>query len=211
MTNGGGTILYRFTVTADAAENVALKKISFKAAINGSADANISSPAIREVGQGSDLSASATAQGAQGLGQGTTNCGFAAATTTQCVTVVFDSEQVVAAGTSKTYELRATTSGFTTAGDAVSTTLLGDTLLAVGELDTLQAGVTTGPKTGIDAVASGNDGTYNFLWSDNNAIPHNDTVDSGNGNNAVASGSNDWTNGIYVKVLPGDAQTLTRS
>ena len=48
---------------------------------------------------------------------------------------------------------------------------------------------------------------YNFIWSDNSAIPHNDVVGTTeDGEDAAAS--NDWTNGLYVKVLPTDSQTV---
>ncbi len=192
LTNGGGIVAARFTLTADASENVSFKKVSFKVANTTSGDTT-ANPALREVGQGSNIaSASATVQT-----DGTTNCGFAASALVKCVTIVFSSEQVVAAGTSKTYELRLDTTGFAS-GEAMSSTLLGDSVDAVGAL--LNA---AGPQTGVDdsVHASANSGTYNFLWSDNNQIPHNDTI----------GGSTDWTNGNLVKVLPGDAQTLTRS
>jgi hypothetical protein len=49
--------------------------------------------------------------------------------------------------------------------------------------------------------------TYNLAWSDNSAIPHND-VSGATDDGADAAASDDWTNGLYVKVLPTDAQTV---
>jgi hypothetical protein len=194
VSNGGGIVLARFTVTADAQENISLKKLSFKVSMNGTAAEAVSTPAIREVGQGSDISsASATVDTA-----GNNYCGFGA-TSSQlaCVRVVFGSEQVITAGASKTYELRMTTANFSASGDSVSTILLGDNVNAVGALSASAMGI----DTTVNTPNIGASGDYNFVWSDNSKIPHNDSV----------GGSADWTNGNYVKQLPGDAQTMTRS
>ena len=44
-----------------------------------------------------------------------------------------------------------------------------------------------------------NSTSYNFIWSDASIVAHNDDD----------SGSDDWTNGLYVKTIPTGAQTLT--
>ena len=86
-----------------------------------------------------------------------------------------------------TAEDQATIAGADTSGESISTKLLGDAAVDSGALSV------SGTKV--------NGTVYNFIWSDNSAIPHNDTD----------AGSTDWTNGRYVKVLPSDAQTMTRS
>ncbi len=176
--SNGTQVISRFTVTADAAQQVSLKNIGFEVNMNnvGGTALALTSPAIREVGQGSDISATTTSAILNCTGSAT--CQF---------TVAFTNEQSVSAGTSKTYELRATVAGADTSGESISTKLLGDAAVDSGALSV------SGTKV--------NGTVYNFIWSDNSAIPHNDTD----------AGSTDWTNGRYVKVLPSDAQTMTRS
>ncbi len=205
LSDAGGVVIARFTVSADAAENVSLKKLSFKASVSDTgANGAVASPALREVGQGSDLDTSSPG-GVNVDAAGGTNCGFTSSQSQVCVRVVLKNEYVIAAGTSKTLELRVTTSGFGNSGDTLSTTLLGDATLATGELET------AAPALAIDDYdGTANNGEYNFVWSDNSKVPHNDTVNA-NGNGTDGAGSNDWTSGLYVKVLPADPQTMTRT
>lgn len=184
MSNGAGVIVARFTVKADAAENISLKKLAFKGAISGTAQ--ISTPAIREVGQSSDIAATVSSA------TGSSNCGFTADDNNVCIRVVFTNEQQIQAGQSKTYELRMTTANFDST-ESLSTSLLGDSALATD----YGALTTAAPDTQVDGVQA------NFIWSDNAAIPHLDTIGD--------SGATDWSTGYLVKVLPADAQTLTRS
>lgn len=178
--SNGTQVVARFTVTADSAQQVSLKTISFEMNLNnvGSAALALTSPAIREVGQGSDLSATTTSA--------VLNC--TAATSVTCdFPISFTNEQSIAAGTSKTYELRMTVAGADTSGESISSKLTGDTVVATGAL----------ADSGRQVTST----AYNFIWSDNSAIPHNDTD----------AGSADWTNGTFVKVLPSDTQTMSRS
>ncbi|MEY4744198.1 MAG: hypothetical protein RL272_143, partial [Candidatus Parcubacteria bacterium] len=185
----GTVVVARFTVSADAAEQVALKKLTFNVTKTSTIVANTAN-AVREVGQGSDLAATVT---------NSANC---AGTGTNCVIgVVFTSEQVVAAGTSKTYELRAAVTG-TAASNTMSTVLANDSALVTGELESAGNNIQSLNPVVVSTA-------YNFLWSDNSAIPHNDTNGGTGGDDAGAS--NDWSNGLYVRTLPTDAQTLTRS
>lgn len=195
--SNGTQVISRFTVTADSATQVSLKSIAFELNENNvsGTDLAFSSPAIREVGQGSDISASHT-------------LAFCSTPTTRTCTfsVTFSSEQSVSAGTFKTYELRMTVAGADGSGESVSSKLLGDTALVTGELGNNANGWID------DLDSSGADAAYNFVWSDNSAIPHGDTADNGSSGDSTASGvSNDWTNGLYVKVVPSDTQTMSRS
>ncbi len=196
--SNGTQVISRFTITADAAQQVSFKSAAFELNLNnvsGSA-LRVTSPAIREVGQGSDLSASTTAA--------VLNCSGSAVCS---FPMTLSNEQTIAAGTSKTYELRATIAGADASGESISTKLLGDTAQVTGELDTI-AGINA--NNGIqDFDGADNSGPFNFIWSDNSAIPHSDTTGSNFGADEV--GSNDWTNGRFVKLLPSDAQTMTRS
>jgi hypothetical protein len=201
LTNGT-VVISRFTVSADAGEQVALKKVTFNSALNNvggtalalsaaGADSN-----VREVGQSSNIA-------------GATDYSAACATSGSCVIQVsFTNEQTIAAGTSKTYELRVTVAGADTSGESASTSLAGDTGVLTGWLS-LNGGAV--PAFTVDTTNNSTaDGTAtNFIWSDNSAVPHADTnTDAGA---APFTGSGDWTNGNLVKILPSDTQTMTRS
>lgn len=180
--SNGTMVLSRVTITADAAEQVSLKTIAWT--VNKSdADIVISNPtnqsAMREVGQGSHISGTATLST---CGSGSTNCR---------VTSTFSNEQVIAAGTSKTYELVVLVAGAVD-DNSISTSIAADSGVITNSLDD------TGPGSIAGDSLTGSTDDYNFIWSDNSAIPHNDTL----------GGSADWTNGLYVKVLPTDSQTV---
>jgi hypothetical protein len=104
-------------------------------------------------------------------------------------------EETVAAGTSRTYDIRINV-GTAGVGDSITSHLLGDdgaTLLSTGTL-TVAAAPTLYPYA-VDGTDSA------FVWSDQSASPHDDTV---------GSSSADWANGGYVKVIPTDSQTLSK-
>lgn len=166
----GTPVIAKFTVTADAAEQVSLKTIKFDIALSN-ATLTVNSLTIRESGASSDLgTVSSTIAVTGGTG-----------------VIGFTSEQTVSAGTSKTYELKANVASAGTGSASVQTKILGDSATVTGALSGGGAGV------------GGTD--YNFIWSDNSAVPHNDTD----------AGSADWTNGKLVKSLPTDYQTLSKS
>ncbi len=200
--SNGTQIVSRFTVTADAAQQVSLKNVAFNINMNNVSGVALSltqsglESGIREVGQSADISGSNTS----------VTC--ATNNSASCTTrVSFDNEVTIAAGTSKTFEFRMNVAGADAAGESISTSLLGDTAQVTGELD-LGAGLE--PNTQVDDYdGSAADAVYNFIWSDNSVIPHNDTV--GADVTSDGAGSNDWTNGRFVKILPSDAQTMTRS
>lgn len=179
--SNGTMVLGRVTITADSAEQVSLKHITWTA--NKTSATVLTNPtgesAMREVGQGSHIAGDAEL----------TNCG--AGQTTCLVASTFDTEQVIAAGTSKTYELVLLV-GSAVSNASVSTNIATDSVLITNSLDDVGAGTDVGDSITGDATA------FNFIWSDNSAIPHNDTL----------AGSADWTNGLYVKVLPTDTQTV---
>ncbi|MFH0891076.1 MAG: hypothetical protein V1856_03520, partial [Candidatus Liptonbacteria bacterium] len=113
------------------------------------------------------------------------------------------SEQQIAVGESKTYEFRATVRNATATGESVATSLLGDTTdYITGDLGEISANQVIQDKDGTNNAGDDSDSganTFNFIWSDMSAIPHNDTAD----------GSDDWTNGRYIKIVPTDTQTMT--
>ncbi len=192
-------VLKAFTISADAAQQLSVKAIGFEHQMNSLTSAmTISAPSIREVGIGTDISASTTSAVLNCTGSAT--CSYV---------LTFTNEQTIAAGASKTYQLWATVAGANESGESISTKLTGDTAQVTGEIDSAASGLNA--NHGIDDLdGSAADGAYNFIWSDNSLIPHSDTTAT-NASTDDASASNDWTNGLYVKVLPSDARTLTRS
>lgn len=140
---------------------------------------NFASASVRESGSGSDLTVATPAYT------------FSAGNVKTDMT--FSSEQQIDAGTSKTYDFRAniTVSG---TGQSVSTSIAGDTAAVTGDLNAVTAAASID-----DLDYSPADAAYNFIWSDMSAIPHDDASD----------GSDDWTNGRYVKVVPSDSQALS--
>jgi hypothetical protein len=91
---------------------------------------------------------------------------------------VATSEQEIAAGTSKTYELRGTVGGLASGSNSVSVSIAN-----------ASASVTTGTATGVaaDTVAS----SPSFGWTDRSSIS---TVHS--------ESTSDWTTDYLVKTLP---------
>ncbi len=173
LTNGD-VIASRFGVTANPAEQVSLKKLTFN--VSKTATLGVGSAGLREIGSGSNL-ASAVSLAPECAGGAGTAC---------VVTVTLSSEQAIAAGTTKIYELHLTVTG-AAGSSSILTNLLGDTLDMVGQL--------SGSGTQIAGLSR------NFIWSDNAGVPHND----------ADNGSADWIDGKDVRILPNDVQGLIKS
>jgi len=193
--SNGTQLLSRFTVTADSAQQVSFKTVTFELGLNGTmtvtASASTTETSVRESGGVSNLAGTMTLTG---------TCAAAGTCTAKAV---FATEQTIAAGTSKTYELRMDVSG-ADGTDSISTKLLGDSANVTGELCNTGKGVSNtfpGPAACAD---------YNFIWSDNSAIPHNDSIEAVSTlGDDDATASNDWTNARFVKILPSDTQTVS--
>lgn len=179
LTNGNQP-LFRFKVTAVDGD-VALKKFIFTHASSGGI--SLSNPTVREVG-GTDI-ASASSTLATSLSH-----------------VSFTDEERVLSGQSRTFEFRATVAGADATGDNITTNIASDSATVTGDLGTQAADQNIDDQDGTNAVGNGSnlaDAAFNFTWSDISAVPHNDDDD----------GSDDWTNGRHVRILPTDTQTLT--
>jgi hypothetical protein len=186
----GEQVLSKITISADPAEQVSLKKMTFNVAKSDNAIA-IATIKLRDTGTGSDVLLTAT------LG-----AGCPAAGVSPCVIgVVMTTEEAVSAGASKTYELRATVSAVPAGSQSLQSTLLTDTAQVTGELQTTGNSIQSFVPVVVETA-------YNFIWSDNSAVPHNTTLTTTAGDDA---GSNDWTNGRFVKQLPNDVQTLSKT
>ncbi len=221
LTNGT-IVVSRFVITADAAEQIALKKITLTGITNDNGGTDVTLTAagssIRELNVGTDIGATIGLDTAGTFGATCTN-----ATTATCgIHIHFTTEQTIAAGSSKTYEVRIPVTGADTAGDSLTTNLIVNTTNSeattqvTGELENSTVATTDlddASQVAIDDLDGTNASTlgFNFVWSDNSAVPHNDDETGATEDGDDAAGSNDWTNGRLVKVLPSDTQTLSRS
>jgi hypothetical protein len=183
--SAGDQSVARFTVSADAAGDVALKALTFSLSkttlITAALTANSS---IRRVGDGTNLAGNSALDG---------SCNAAA---TSC-TVYVDfgtgatGEEVIAAGTSKTYDLRLTLGAIPSGSASVSVNLNTDAAAEYGAVT-----AATGPALAMITTDPGV-----FIWSDLSAASH---------TAAYAGSSTDWATGRYVKSLPSDSQTMSK-
>jgi len=213
LTAGSTVNLYNFTVSADAKGPVSLRQLNFTVNVNDNTSTNSVTAQLKNFKffRGStDL----TQTGEVAIKSGSTDL---TATNTltgagNTVTVIFyNPEEVIPAGSSYTYTLKATAQNFAALGssgnDSVSTVLSGDTAPGGG----VSAGVNaTGYYLGSsghsasavqvlntsDNQTSSSGGTANVIWSDNSAQVH-DYSDS-------ATTSGDWFNGYLINNLPLD-------
>jgi len=186
-TLGSNPTLYKFSVTAASNNDVALKRFNLSESNVGVA---LSSYRVYENDTLLDTSLYQVCADAivhNGVVTCTTDlkaAGTIASDTSKTITVVFNTERVVSAGTTKTYRIDASASGVD-AGDWIAHKLIDDSIASI-ETDNL------------DATTLDDD---NFIWSDTSADAHSATL---------GNPSADWTNGKYVKYLPTNLQTLSR-
>ncbi len=181
-----GTItLYRFKVTA-IDNDVALKHFTFT--VSTTTGINLSTFTLSPTG-GTALTT-------------TDSESFASGAVT--VNMTINSEYVVTSGTSVTFDLKAAVTGADT-GDSITTAIANtsNTAAVTGDLANQTAAATTlqdkDDTNDVGNDQNSTDTTPSFVWSDMSATSHNDT----------ASGTDDWTNGRYVRNLPTDSQGLS--
>jgi hypothetical protein len=216
LTNGTG-VVYRFSVAADPRGDIALKKLDLQLEMGGVFGIVVpaANSSIREVGQASAIAGASHITGVNDRGSFFCNgadqdaAGPDRADSVCHFRAVFASEQVVAAGTTKTYEVRLGLNGVGS-GESLSSFLIGDTTQVTGELEAgdtpTQLAIQDFDRS-VGGASAAKKEQY-FIWSDMSAAPHTETLGGTTGNDTSAS--NDWTNGLYVKVLPSDAQSMTQ-
>jgi len=198
----------KFTVKADTQGPVALKQIRFN--VNITDGGTPSSPAINTM---SFFRGSTNITNSVGIIDKAGNSIEATATTltelnSSDVYVVFDTEEVVPAGTTYTYTLKGTPSGFMGISgdtDSVVTSIAQDTTpsgVAAGadatEYYLASAGQAETAIQYLNAAVNQTTGTLaNIIWSDNSAQIHGYVVDT-----AANGASADWFNGYLIKSLP---------
>ncbi|MBI4975366.1 hypothetical protein HZC20_01690, partial [Candidatus Peregrinibacteria bacterium] len=208
---GNGTAkLIQFTITADAANDVAFKKLSFDLTTNDASGAGLT---LGTVGMytSSDTSTPITMIGAAGSGTATTCADGAGATVSVASTSIvcaFSSEQTVTAGTSKTYYIQGTVGGSATSDSIVVKLSAEET--ATGLAAATNSEYVDDHATGVvvldTALAkSGTETNVKHIWSDlSSGASHSDST-------ADSAGSADWTGGYLLKTLPSDSFSISRS
>ena len=222
ISNGNEQEVYNFTVTADASENVSLKQLIFNTVITDNVGTNdtLTAGTFKIFRSSTNLTgnvdihnlAGATIESTNTLGEGTSQA-----------IITWASEEIIAAGTSNTYSIRATLSGYSTPADDDTFRMLLNTDATAQtagynylvDLDTTAAQQTAALG---DATATTIDGTEgatptlsafgNVIWSDNSGVPHDyDLVDSSLAGTDSTSGA-DWINGYLIKNFPFSGRTM---
>lgn len=174
LSAGSNQVLGRVKIAADSAGDVGWKKISFT--VNKTSAITLGATTTVALYEGSNL---------VGGVFGTTTSAIVGTSvdtlggqTSGNLTFVATSEQEIAAGTSKTYELRTTVGGIAAGANSVSVSVANPT-----------TSVSTDTATAVaaDTVAS----TPSFGWTDRSSI-----------NPVHSESSSDWTNDYLVHSLP---------
>lgn len=152
---------YRFVLTAPAESDVTFRKLSF--AIEFDSDGQVVqavAPRLREVGSATNLSASIDSQATLAV-----HCGDDGGRDV-CHRVVLDEAFTVAAGTSRTLDLRVSVNADFSAGDTMTTSLYRDAA-AADEGVLTGTGLETAIKDGIeDGLLWSNDGVWFYNGHD---------------------------------------------
>lgn len=236
ISNGTENEVYKFTVAADAKEDVAIKQLAFSMTLtdNGTGQ-TLTATGLKLYRGNTDISGNVFIHNLDGTLATTVgeNGG-----TANVVVVTWVAEEVISKGTSNSYTLRATLGGYTvgTEDDSFRVVLNNDSAVQnsahvyLRDLDldaTAGSGSTTTNKTatlGAQAVGTANfSGTAataaavtlgaQIIWSDNSVVGHAstlaDSTDTGGGNAAVSTSSGDWANSFLIKNLPFTGRTMT--
>lgn len=186
----------RFTIKADGPEQVAWQQIQFKVSMTGATMTAIDAvPSTTGTVQLKDVDSNTTLNIASGFSSTSATTDEQVAFqggTTGYVSLYMNAEQVIAAGTTKTYELSMTFANLgSTAGTSYSSISLyaSETTVANGITVTGVSGVRGSAGTTTDAAPS-------FVWSDYSNTGHLTTTA-------------DWANGVYVQTLPSIPVTLS--
>ena len=189
----GTMTISKFTVAADSGADVAIKKFSFDITVSDSSGAGLSVGNNTTTGfQLYDASTPSTPiAGTLGDGAADTTPTF----TDGSGTLLFKptSEIVVSAGSSKTFIIKAVTSG-SAQYDSVLVRLASEGTAADVETGAITANTNT-------LLYAGSDDDDAFIWSDNSDTSHDATE---------GSSSSDWTNGYLVDIMPSDYQSISR-
>jgi hypothetical protein len=203
--------LYSWKVAADAKGSVTVKQLKLDLTWRDTtADSTLYLYAFKLYKDGSDITSLVTITDEDGHDLETTTAANGANESSSKVIIVWATEDTVSAGSSSTYILRATASGFAataskTNDDGVSINISNDSTVNGATVKYLENSAT--PATDVvqlvtSAGASAADA--NLIWSDTSALSHASTSVA-NGSTPTSSG--DWANGYLVKDLPLSSTT----
>ena len=207
--HAGDTVdLYSWKVAANSAGPVALKQVKLNLNwTDSAADSVLYLYAFKLYKDGTDISSLVTITDEDGHDLETSTAASGANESSSKAIMVWTTEDTVAAGTTSTYRLEGTASGF-----AATASIVGDDAVAINMPTDATVNASTkkylnasaSPATSVvqlatTAGASGVDA--NFIWSDVSDIntPHTSTVSA---NTATATSSGDWSNGYLLQSLP---------
>ncbi len=219
LVNGQATDLYKFTVTANSAGSIAIKQMKFPISFTDADADTIEVESWKLYKNGADVSTGSSTvviekqdgtsiESTSGVGDAT----FTGGSDDTTVVVMFDTdEEVIGAGETVTYVLRATPVGFDSDGDTgdedyFTIYLAGDSSDNGSDLCLEDSG--SGNIWELDAevssactAASSSNSAYNFVWSDISGASH---------NAGTETGSADWANGYLVKNLDLSGETWAK-
>lgn len=183
--------LYSLTIAADDNGPIAIKQLCFDVVNGGGGSYGVGSAKIYREGEGTDLEAAGEVDVSEGAGWcGATGMGVLVQWTTPVAPLV-GGEDIIAAGSSKTYILKGSVAG-ALAGDKVTTRLIGDTENFPVGSDRGSVNTAT-PYTLTDGTLALPATPANFIWSDRSVAMHDaDEV-------VVAGTSEDFLNGYFVE------------
>ena len=183
-----------FAITADSHEQVAFKQIQFKISMTGATMTAVnavpgttgSALIFRQVETSTNLNiASGFSSTSAVTGEQTTITGG----NTGYVSLLLNSEQIITAGATKTYELQLTFSDISSTVGAASVVAQ----IHRGETAVVGSGTVSGIRGGL---GNATDASPSFVWSDYSNVSHTEST-------------SDWNNGMYVKNLPSAIKTIT--
>jgi len=204
ISNGGEIDLYKFKVTAPSQGPVDVKQLKFAVTWSdgGTGDAmKVSNMKLYK--DGVDITGTVTIQNEDGYTlEGTTGSISDPDDDTIVVTWPTTYEDTISAGTSTTYTLKGTPSGFRTAGatdqvgtDSIAIQLSLDTAAQTAANKYINVGTTTTSILKLYSTTTGDVSAeaVKFLWSDDSAVAHDADV---------TSSTNDWYNGYLLQEAP---------
>lgn len=207
LVNGQATDIYKFTVSASAQGAVALKQIKLPVTWSdgGTAD-TLEVESLKFYENGVDITANVVMQDEDGNSVESTS-GLLEADDSLYITWNSTLEGTVPAGSTTTYTVRGTATGFRatgadTVGDTVSLYLAGDS--SANGTSVYLNGTSVATIWGLHtaAAATGSGSAQAFIWSDNSSSSH---VADGN-----ASSTGDWANGYKVLNLDLGGESWTK-
>lgn len=207
VVNSQATDLYKFTVTADANGDVAMKqfKLTTTWSDGGTAD-TLGVDTFKLYKNGSDITTSVLIQ--DQAGNSVEGAGAFTEADSDLV-VTWASEDVISAGETVTYIVRGTPTGFRTvgsdtSGDSVSFYFAADTATNSTKVF-LNDGTSTATIVKLHTSAAAGHAsavTYEFIWSDLSASAHSSSTN--------ASSTGDWHNGYLIDNLDLSSETWTK-